>query len=86
MRIRSVSVNGFASNCLSIVLFNQVHFKAFDTTFRSEEQRNLVPYYKPVDSNDKTLVFESRFESGNLEKVTQVFVSTRDLILGLPYQ
>jgi len=23
-------------------------------------------YYKPRDANDRTLVFESRFESGNL--------------------
>ena len=26
----------------------------------------VLPYYTPVDQNDRTLVFESRFESGNL--------------------
>lgn len=26
----------------------------------------VTPYYKPQDIDDKTLVFESRFESGNL--------------------
>jgi hypothetical protein len=26
-------------------------------------------YYKPKDQNDKTLIFESRFESGNLQLV-----------------
>ena len=26
----------------------------------------VTPYYKPTDHDDKTLVFESRFESGNL--------------------
>ena len=27
---------------------------------------DLLPYYKLKDENDKTLIFESRFESGNL--------------------
>jgi hypothetical protein len=26
----------------------------------------ITPYYKPTDLEDKTLIFESRFESGNL--------------------
>jgi hypothetical protein len=26
----------------------------------------VLPYYTPNDENDVTLVFESRFESGNL--------------------
>jgi hypothetical protein len=33
----------------------------------------LRPYYIPVDSNDTTLVFESRFESGNLRRAIQVY-------------
>jgi len=33
---------------------------------------SLNPYYKVEDSNDWTLVFESRFESGNLKRATQV--------------
>lgn len=33
----------------------------------------LKPYYKLKDSiNDRTLIFESRFESGNLKRVTKV--------------
>jgi hypothetical protein len=34
----------------------------------------LLPQYTPVDEGDRTLVFESRFESGNLaiaEKVSE---------------
>lgn len=27
---------------------------------------NVGQYYTPIDENDKTLIFESRFESGNL--------------------
>jgi hypothetical protein len=32
----------------------------------------LRPYYTPESSEDATLVFESRFESGNLQKATRV--------------
>jgi hypothetical protein len=30
----------------------------------------LQPYYKVVDQSDDTLIFESRFESGNLKRAT----------------
>lgn len=32
----------------------------------SSKQSIVLPYYTPVDEEDRTLVFESRFESGNL--------------------
>lgn len=38
-------------------------------------------YYKPKDQNDKTLVFESRFESGNLQLAHKVSDNEYDLIL-----
>lgn len=30
-------------------------------------EKKILPYYMPINSEDKVLVFESRFESGNLE-------------------
>jgi hypothetical protein len=40
---------------------------------KSQQRRFTEPvsypsgsYYRPIDANDRTLVFESRFESGNL--------------------
>lgn len=36
------------------------------------QTNGLEPYYVPKDSEDKTLVFESRFESGNLYTVLKV--------------
>ena len=39
------------------------------------------PYYSPLDSSDKTLVFESRFESGNLLAAMKVSDSEYDLVL-----
>ena len=38
-------------------------------------------YYKPKDENDRTLVFESRFESGNLQLVHKKSDTDYDLIL-----
>lgn len=37
--------------------------KSFNPT---SSQTTVTPYYTPTDKNDKTLVFESRFECGNL--------------------
>ncbi|KAI8926625.1 hypothetical protein BC831DRAFT_221843 [Entophlyctis helioformis] len=39
------------------------------------------PFYKPVSPEDDTLVFESRFESGNLHKATQTARYSYDLLL-----
>ena len=34
----------------------------------------IRPFYKVQGSNDKTLIFESRFEEGNLRRAVQVYV------------
>lgn len=39
------------------------------------------PYYIPTEPTDKTLSFESRFESGNLLCAMQVSENEYDLIL-----
>jgi hypothetical protein len=38
-------------------------------------------YYLPANENDKTLVFESRFENGNLRRAIQVYSNEYDLII-----
>jgi cytosolic carboxypeptidase protein 2/3 len=38
-------------------------------------------YYKPKDANDRTLVFESRFESGNLQLVSKVSEQEYNLVI-----
>ena len=38
-------------------------------------------YYKPRNDYDKTLVFESRFESGNLQLVNKQCDTEYDLVL-----
>ena len=39
---------------------------------QSKIYSKLNPYYIVKDKEDHTLVFESRFESGNLKKVKQI--------------
>lgn len=40
-----------------------------------------TPYYTPAGSDDKTLVFESRFETGNLLASLKVSDKEYDLVL-----
>jgi hypothetical protein len=48
---------------------------AYPLLCRVLQDSELPPYYKPRDSEDRTLVFESRFESGNLSLAVQVAVT-----------
>ena len=45
----------------------------------------LKPYYKLESASDNTLIFESRFESGNLRRAVQVGEFEYDLILKYDY-
>ena len=45
----------------------------------------LTTYYQPKSAEDYTLVFESRFESGNLRRAIQVYEFEYDLILKPDY-
>lgn len=47
--------------------------------------QKLKPYYKKQDEADSTLIFESRFESGNLRRAVQVGEYEYDLILKYDY-
>ena len=40
-----------------------------------------TPYYTPIDNNDETLVFESRFESGNLDLAIKLSDTEYNLVL-----
>ena len=46
---------------------------------------NLKPYYKVKEGDDKTLVFESRFESANLRKAVKISDFEYDLYLKNDY-
>jgi len=38
-------------------------------------RRKLEPYYIPINFSDNTLIFESRFECGNLRRAVQMFTN-----------
>jgi cytosolic carboxypeptidase protein 2/3 len=47
----------------------------------NKKQEAYVPYYKLIDKNDKTLLFESKFESGNLAIAIKVSDFEYDLYM-----
>ncbi len=54
----------------------------FDTMGDGKAKKvTLKPYYIRMNEEDNTLVFESRFESGNLRRAIQVYEYEYDLIL-----
>lgn len=46
---------------------------------------DVAPFYIPTSAEDNTLLFESRFESGNLRRAIQVYEYEYDLILKPDY-
>mmetsp|Transcript_25034 Transcript_25034/g.24772 ORF Transcript_25034/g.24772 Transcript_25034/m.24772 type:complete len:103 (+) Transcript_25034:67-375(+) len=67
--------NSFNTNKLDVKrLLSQVKLLSKKRTEDSSAvvTSGLSPFYKIKDDDDKTLVFESRFESGNLHSVMKV--------------
>lgn len=59
--------------------FNKLKTKS--GKMQSKSELPSTPYYTPKDTNDNTLVFESRFETGNLLAALKVNDNEYDLIL-----
>ena len=53
---------------------------AWKWTFMNSKEK-IIPYYTPRDNDDTTLVFESRFECGNLNLAIKRSETEYDLIL-----
>jgi len=53
-------------NLKKILKLNNILTSKHDRKFSEPISFPMCDYYKPKDENDRTLVFESRFESGNL--------------------
>jgi len=63
------------------LLVNIKDLIAQDTKVPPPANAMLMPYYSPTDQDDKTLVFESRFESGNLAMVFKLCETEYNLVL-----
>ena len=70
-------------------LMNRVVYDCVDPAPHSETipvaEGDLPPYYIATTEEDATLIFESRFESGNLRRAVQVYDYEYDLILKPDY-
>ena len=69
-------------------LMNRVVFDCIDPSpYQQGEapEGEITPFYVPQGADDNTLLFESRFESGNLRRAIQVYEYEYDLILKPDY-
>jgi hypothetical protein len=63
------------------LVLNRVVFDSVEPSPFQKIKSPTEPYYKVKTQEDTTLVFESRFESGNLRRATQIYQFEYDLIL-----
>jgi cytosolic carboxypeptidase protein 2/3 len=77
--------------CFADTLLNRIVYDSVDTSpfTKDLEPRSLgldvLPYYLPLSKDDTTLIFESRFESGNLRRAIQIYDYEYNLILKPDY-
>ena len=71
-------------NLMNRVVYDCIDPSPHSTTMELPEGE-LAPYYIPTTEEDCTLVFESRYESGNLRRAVQVYEFEYDLILKPDY-
>ena len=64
---------------------NRVVYDCSDPSPYEEVKNPTSSYYIPRNQEDTTLVFESRFESGNLKRAIQIFDFEYDLVLRWDY-
>jgi len=74
-------MNRVVYDCIDPSPYNPVSQLSDQQTIDGEFQQ----FYTPVSADDYTLVFESRFESGNLRRAIQVYEFEYDLILKPDY-
>lgn len=71
-------------------LLNKIVYDCIDPSPYNQDKEppangDLKPFYYPTDASDNSLIFESRFESGNLRRAIQIYEFEYDLILKSDY-
>jgi hypothetical protein len=65
--------------CFADTLLNRIVYDSVDTSPFTKDLEpksyglDVLPYYLPLSKDDTTLIFESRFESGNLRRAIQMY-------------
>jgi len=72
-------------NVMNRVVYDSIDPNPYNQPLPSTNKDELLPFYTPTGPDDITLVFESRFESGNLRRAIQVYEYEYDLILHPDY-
>lgn len=67
------------------LVYNRVVYDCMDPSPFQDVKNTTDSYYYPKNLEDSTLVFESRFESGNLRRAIQIFDFEYDLVLRWDY-
>ena len=68
-------------NLKKLLKFNENLCTTKDKKFNDPVSLPCGDYYRPKDEKDKTLIFESRFESGNLQLANKISDNEYDLVL-----
>ena len=71
---REIAKICYPENLINRVVYDSVtesfYHKQIDT---KQYNLDILPFYIPKSSDDDTLIFESRFESGNLRRAIHMF-------------
>jgi cytosolic carboxypeptidase protein 2/3 len=73
----------FQENLMNRVVYDSIDPSPYQQGEAPEGE--ITPFYVLMGPNDNTLLFESRFESGNLRRAIQVYEYEYDLILKPDY-
>jgi len=72
-------------NLLNKLVYDSINASPFNPSAAELPDGTLPPYYVQQAESDTTLVFESRFECGNLRRALQIYEFEYDLILSPDY-
>ena len=72
-------------NLLNKLVYDSINASPFNPSAAELPDGTLPPYYVQQAESDTTLVFESRFECGNLRRALQIYEFEYDLILSTDY-
>jgi len=79
---REIAKICYPENLINRVVYDSVtesfYHKQIDT---KQYNLDILPFYIPKSNDDDTLIFESRFESGNLRRAIHIHEYEYDLIL-----
>jgi len=78
---KDIQIIIFMNTLLNKVVYDQQEPAPTRTLSPKNYDVDLLPYYLPSSANDTTLIFEARFETGNLRRAIQILEFEYQIIL-----